>query len=180
MANDAEAPAPVVITNFRPAPILAIAGGPGLVLGLAVIALTAAGVYDALLLTDVPMGAYLEGLILVLMSSASVMLILTVVTTPAKLIVDANGIEVRRTSAMFLSGAPHVRNIPRERIARMKATKVVQASASEGSSHHVSYTVVFANKDGERVGTIETLASTEVVNQLASALNVTVDILDEA
>lgn len=62
----------------------------------------------------------------------------------------------------------------------MKANQVVQTSASEGSSHHVSYTVVFANEDGERVGTIETLASTEVVNQLASALNVKVDILDEA
>jgi hypothetical protein len=180
MANDAEAHAPVAITNFRPAPILAIAGGTGLVLGLAIIVLAADGVYDALLLTDVPIGAYLEGLTLVLMSSASVMLILTSVKTPAKLIVDANGIEVRRTSAMFLSGAPHVRNIPRERIACMKANKVVQASASEGSSHHVSYTVVFANKDGERVGTIETLASTEVVNQLASALNVKVGILDEA
>lgn len=180
MENNAGAPAPVVITNFRPAPILAIAGGPGLVLGLAVIALAAAGVYDALLLTDVPMGAYLEGMILVLMSLATVMLILTLVKTPAKLIVDANGIEVRRPSAMFLAGAPHVRNIPRERIARMKANKVVRPSSSEGSSDHVSYTVVFANKDGERVGTIETLASTEVVNQLASALNVKVDILDEA
>ncbi len=180
MANDAEAPAPVVITNFQPTLILALVVGPGLVLGLAVIALAAAGVYDALVLTNVPMGAYLEGMILVLMSLSSVMLILTLVKTPVKLIVEANGIEVRRASAMLLTGAPHVRNIPRERIARMKANKVVQASASEGSSHHVSYTVVFANKDGERVGTIEALSSTEVVNQLASALNVTVDILDEA
>ena len=178
MDNDDETTAPTAITNFRPMPIFALVGGPGMLAGLVLIALASAGIYEALVLSDVPAGAYLEGVVLILAGIGSVAAVMLFVKTPMELIVEPHSIVVRRPSALLFSEAPHVQSIDRERIARMKANKVVTASASEGSSHSISYTVVFANKDGERVGTIEHLTSPDVVEQLAGALNLAVEILD--
>jgi hypothetical protein len=178
MANDAGMTAPTVITNFRPMPIFALVGGPGMLVGLVLMVLASAGIYDALVLSNVPAGAYLEGLVLILAGIGALAAVMLFVKTPMELIIEAHGIVVRRPSALLFSEAPHIQYINRERIARMKANKVVTDSASEGSSQSMSYTVVFANKDGERVGTIEYLTSTDVVKQLADALNLAFEILD--
>lgn len=178
MANDAGTTAPTVITNFRPMPLFAVVGGPGMLAGLVLIALSSVGIYEALVLSNVPLGAYLEGLVLILAGIGATVAIMLFVKTPMELIIEPHGIVVRRPSALLFSETPHVQSINRERMARMKAKKVVTASSSEGSSDSISYTVVFANKDGERIGTIEHLTSTDVVQQLADALNLDYEILD--
>ena len=179
MASDVETNAPTTVSNFNPFPIFALVGGPGMLAGLVLIALSSTGIYEALVLSSVPLGAYLEGLVLILAGIGAVAVIMLFVKTPMELIIESHGIVVRRPSALLFSEAPHVQSINRERIARMKASKVVTASASEGSSDSITYTVVFANKDGERIGTIEHLTSTDVVQQLADALNLDYVILDE-
>lgn len=147
-----------------------------MLVGLVLMVLASTGIYDALVLSDVPAGAYLEGMALMLAGTSSVAAVMLIVKTPMELIIEPRVIEVRRPSALLFSEAPHVQYISRERIARMKANKVVTDSASEGSSQSVSYTVVFANKDGERVGTIEHLTSSDVVKQLGDALNLSFEI----
>ncbi len=178
MANDAGTTAPTVITNFRPMPIFALVGGPGMLVGLVLIVLASTGIYEALVLSDVPMGAYLEGVVLILAGMGSVTAIMLIVKTPMEVIIEPRVIEVRRPSALLFSEPPHVQHISRERIARMKANKVVTDSASEGSSQSISYTVVFANKDGERVGTIEHLTSPDVVKELGGVLNLSFEIVE--
>jgi len=179
MTDEAEATPPTVITNFKPFPIFALVGVPGTLMGVVLIVLASTGIYEALVLSDVPLGAYLEGMALILLSLSSMTGVMLLVKTPMKIIIQAQSIEVRRPSALLFSGPPHVKNIARERIARMKVLKVVTASASEGSTNSISYDAIFANKDGERISTVEHLTSTDAVQELADALNLDYEVLDE-